>query len=241
MKKATGFIVVMFCMMVLIPSIEAANVAVFDDSGYVDTAGGSGAESDTVQASLASLGHTVNPFTGIGSGDFSVALGGADVLLAPTQTSFPTLSIAVVPPFGLNVDIISPSRSCRCISAVLVLATHTSEASKLIHITTIEILTIHLPWFQLITHRPSLKDLIASQTCIFFLIFLPTKKRQRTKWQKTIASLWHYVFQTNKYSFISLPCYILTLHNDLSLDSVKVFAVFIIHRLPGKFSMSKHS
>ncbi|MEW6359822.1 MAG: Ig-like domain-containing protein [Planctomycetota bacterium] len=43
------------------------------------------AESDTVQATLASLGHTVNTFTGITASDFATALSGAEMLLIPEQ------------------------------------------------------------------------------------------------------------------------------------------------------------
>jgi Ca2+-binding RTX toxin-like protein len=64
---------------------SAATVAVFDDPNYVDTAGGAGAESDNIQASIAARGHTVRAFTGITAGDFSFALAGARVLVIPEQ------------------------------------------------------------------------------------------------------------------------------------------------------------
>lgn len=44
---------------------EIATVAVFDDPLYVDTAGGSGSESDTLQASLLFLGYGLATFTNI--------------------------------------------------------------------------------------------------------------------------------------------------------------------------------
>ena len=44
---------------------EIATVGVFDDPVYVDTSGGSGAESDTLQASLQFLGYGVSTFTNI--------------------------------------------------------------------------------------------------------------------------------------------------------------------------------
>jgi hypothetical protein len=44
---------------------DMATVAVFDDPFYVDTSGGSGAESDSLQASLRSLGYGVSTFTDI--------------------------------------------------------------------------------------------------------------------------------------------------------------------------------
>ena len=60
-------------------------VAVFDDPVYVDTSGGTGAESDNVQATLASLGFTVNTFTGTTGTDWSTGLAGANVVLIPEQ------------------------------------------------------------------------------------------------------------------------------------------------------------
>ena len=48
-------------------------VSIFDNGSFVDTAGGYAAESDAVQASLTSLGHTVSTFTGITAADFSAA------------------------------------------------------------------------------------------------------------------------------------------------------------------------
>ncbi len=64
---------------------SAATVAVFDDPAYVDTAGGSGAESDNIQASITAKGHTVRAFTGITAANFSFALAGAKVLVIPDQ------------------------------------------------------------------------------------------------------------------------------------------------------------
>src|SRR4051794_40476690 len=66
--------------------VVPANVVVFDDDTYVDTSsGGTGAESDNIQASLTSLGHTVTTFTGITDTDFSTALTGQDLLVIPEQ------------------------------------------------------------------------------------------------------------------------------------------------------------
>src|SRR5688500_14035003 len=63
-----------------------SNVAVFDNGSFVDTfSGGTGAESDNVQASLASLGHTVSVFTGTSASAINSALAGKDVLLIPEQ------------------------------------------------------------------------------------------------------------------------------------------------------------
>jgi hypothetical protein len=60
-----------------------AQVAVFDSELYVDTFGSTSSESDNVQASLRSLGHTVRTFTGIDAASISAAVAGADVLLIP--------------------------------------------------------------------------------------------------------------------------------------------------------------
>ncbi|HPM81420.1 MAG TPA: hypothetical protein PLF81_12010, partial [Candidatus Anammoximicrobium sp.] len=58
-------------------------VAVFDNASYVDTSDGYWAESDTVQASLASFGHPVSTFTGTSAVDINAALAGNTVLLIP--------------------------------------------------------------------------------------------------------------------------------------------------------------
>jgi type I site-specific restriction-modification system R (restriction) subunit len=47
--KKTLCAVVILCMVVTIPSSQAANVSVFDDPIYVDTTGGFAAESDKAQ------------------------------------------------------------------------------------------------------------------------------------------------------------------------------------------------
>jgi len=57
----------------------AANVAVFNDPGFVDTAN----EAASIQASLVGLGHTVTPFTGITATSFTTALVGANLMLFP--------------------------------------------------------------------------------------------------------------------------------------------------------------
>ncbi len=59
------------------------SVAVFDDAFYVSTGGGQFEESDTVQATLSSLGFDVLPFTGVTADDFRDALADANVLLIP--------------------------------------------------------------------------------------------------------------------------------------------------------------
>lgn len=60
-----------------------AVVAVYDDPAFVDTAGFDSSESDTVQAALTDLGHTVTTFTGTAAADFTAGLAGADVVLFP--------------------------------------------------------------------------------------------------------------------------------------------------------------
>jgi hypothetical protein len=65
-------------------SAEATDVGVFDNSSFVDTTnGGFLAESDNVQATLVSLGHNVNPFTGITAADFTAAFSANPVVLIP--------------------------------------------------------------------------------------------------------------------------------------------------------------
>jgi VCBS repeat-containing protein len=63
--------------------LSGARIAVFDNGAFVDTAGSTSSESDNVQATLTSLGHSVTPFTGTGSSAFEAALAEADVLLIP--------------------------------------------------------------------------------------------------------------------------------------------------------------
>jgi len=62
---------------------NALPVAVFDDPSIVDTNGSPASESDTIQASLASLGHTVSTFTGLTGGAFTAGLAGQSVLVMP--------------------------------------------------------------------------------------------------------------------------------------------------------------
>src|SRR5688572_24757319 len=74
-----------------------ANVVVFDNSSFVDTTGGSQAESDAVQASLVQLGHAVTTFTDFTDTGFSAAVSGKDILLIPEQENGqlgPSLSAA---------------------------------------------------------------------------------------------------------------------------------------------------
>lgn len=60
-----------------------ATVAVFDNGSFVDTSGGTFAESDNIQASLISQGHTVSTFTGITASAISAALAGRQIVVIP--------------------------------------------------------------------------------------------------------------------------------------------------------------
>ncbi len=63
---------------------NAATIAVFDNGAFVDTtSGGVSAESDNIQASLISLGHAVNTYTGTTAAAFNAAIAGSNVLLFP--------------------------------------------------------------------------------------------------------------------------------------------------------------
>jgi hypothetical protein len=64
-------------------SARAARIAVFDAPGFVDTSGGTTAESDTLQASLAALGHEVTTFTATRAQGIAAALEGAAAVAFP--------------------------------------------------------------------------------------------------------------------------------------------------------------
>jgi Ca2+-binding RTX toxin-like protein len=71
-------------LFLLVPAVGyGATVAVYDDPAFVDTTNTSDAESDNLQASLASLGHTVKTFTGTTGPAFSGGLAGASLLAIP--------------------------------------------------------------------------------------------------------------------------------------------------------------
>jgi uncharacterized repeat protein (TIGR01451 family) len=61
----------------------ATNVVVFDDGNYVDTVAPPDSESDNIQASASSFGHSVTTITGITAADFTSGLAGQQVLLIP--------------------------------------------------------------------------------------------------------------------------------------------------------------
>lgn len=64
---------------------HAAPVIVFDNPTIVNSSGGLGSESDTIQASLAAAGHTVTTFTSLTAAGISAALAGQGVLVIPEQ------------------------------------------------------------------------------------------------------------------------------------------------------------
>ena len=75
-------------LFLLSASAHAAQIALFDNDTYVDSddEGGAncGAESDNLQASIASFGeHTVSTFTGIEAADLEAALDGKQILVIP--------------------------------------------------------------------------------------------------------------------------------------------------------------
>ncbi len=65
--------------------VVPAQVAVFDNGAYVDTSGGTAAESDNIQATLSSLGDTVTTFTGTTAAAINTALDGKDAVVIPEQ------------------------------------------------------------------------------------------------------------------------------------------------------------
>jgi autotransporter-associated beta strand protein len=77
-----------------IQNTNARKVVVFDDPLYVDTGNTATSESDTVQATLSALGHTVSTFTGTTDAAWSAALAGKDVVVVPEQ-KLGTLSSAL--------------------------------------------------------------------------------------------------------------------------------------------------
>ena len=59
--------------LLLVGTAHAESVAVFDNPNFVDTGGTASDESDTVQATLISLGHTVNTITGFTASAWAAA------------------------------------------------------------------------------------------------------------------------------------------------------------------------
>ncbi len=65
---------------------NAANVALFADTGYVDyDPGNSSSEASNMQAVLRATGNSVHPFTGVTGADWTTALSGQQVLVIPEQ------------------------------------------------------------------------------------------------------------------------------------------------------------
>ncbi len=73
----------MACLLTAPAYVSAAPVSVFDNGGFVDTDGGIGAESDEIQASLTSLGHTVTTFTSFDAAAWTGAFAGGSVVVIP--------------------------------------------------------------------------------------------------------------------------------------------------------------
>ena len=73
--------------------VQAAVIAVFDNSTYVDTSGGPPVpSSDALQALLSSQGNTVHTFTGFTAADFATATSVADLILFPNLLNFGVLA-----------------------------------------------------------------------------------------------------------------------------------------------------
>ena len=80
-------------------SVVGGSVAVFDDGSFVDSAGGTSSESDTEQATLASLGFTVSTFVGTSGAQWTTGLSGSRTLVIPEQeiaSLSPAMSSAAV-------------------------------------------------------------------------------------------------------------------------------------------------
>jgi len=77
--------------------IDAAAIAVFDNSSYVNSSGGASAASDSIQALLTLLGHTVTPFTGTSAGDFAAAASTSDLILFPDLLNAGQLALDLTP------------------------------------------------------------------------------------------------------------------------------------------------
>lgn len=71
-------------VMGLVLPAQAANVALFSNTTYVDyDPGNSNAEASNLEATLTALGHTVMTFTGITATDINNAVAGKDILVIP--------------------------------------------------------------------------------------------------------------------------------------------------------------
>jgi hypothetical protein len=82
---------------VLIPATASAagakEIAVFDNSSYVDTAGNTASESDMLQATLSDLGHNVTTFTDYSEAGLTAALADKDILVFPELEVRPLASV----------------------------------------------------------------------------------------------------------------------------------------------------
>ncbi len=75
--------------------ITHSSIAVFDNNNYVDSSNGYWAESDNIQATLTSQGHSVSAFTDESSAGFKTALANVNVLIMPEEEngSYTNLSV----------------------------------------------------------------------------------------------------------------------------------------------------
>lgn len=88
MKKQSVTKTVIIALLLSMPTFASATiVSVFDNGSFVDTFGGTGAESDEIQASLISLGHTVNTFTGFDATAWNNAFSSGEAVLIPELRS----------------------------------------------------------------------------------------------------------------------------------------------------------
>ena len=84
---------------------NAASVALFADTAYVDySVGSSSSEASNMQAALESVGNTVTPFVGTAVGAWTTALAGKQVLVIPEQEVGPSLGGALPPATITAVD-----------------------------------------------------------------------------------------------------------------------------------------
>jgi hypothetical protein len=84
---------------------NAANVALFADTTYVDyNVGNSSSEASNMQAALASVGNAVTPFVGTDVGSWTTALAGKQVLVIPEQEKGPSLGGALPPATITAID-----------------------------------------------------------------------------------------------------------------------------------------
>jgi hypothetical protein len=92
----TAIVCALVCAGSLAP-LDAAAIAVFDNPAYVNSSGGPNAASDSIQALLTLLGHTVTPFTGTSAAAFGAAASTSDLILFPDTLNAGQLAIDLAP------------------------------------------------------------------------------------------------------------------------------------------------